>query len=448
MTTLDVLRTSPRTTVWRALSALAFGMLASCTCSRGAPSSLDAAAPVAVDAGDGAVSALEMPKLSMPIGATLVPGGGVVVAGLSVPEKVVRVARVSRSGVVERRADVLAGAEWAHDAEISPHAVGSAVALVYRGKLEGQLQRVVVRLDDTLSAGPRRVFGTTTCATRDAVYWLEKKGVKAELAAGPRDLDLPGMDGDLGLFCDESRAFVTGDAEGVLSAVALSAEGAKTVLPIVGDKDFADEEREHAFFATASGLAVVRIGAEGALATKSPLEPKREAGLKLDDEEDLVLADADDTTLYLATTREHEGCAAGEDASALPTLRASRFSTSVHVVRLDLATGKATREDLGRAACGHQVSTFFFGKSGERRVLSWTERAPGSGKTKAPIDALAVRVLGKGLATVSQKIPLHADGLVDAGCDADGCVAVWLERPEAQDDRQPELPRILRFPQP
>ena len=186
-----------------------------------------------------------MPKLSMPIGATLVPGGGVVVAGLSVPEKVVRVARVSRSGVVERRADVLAGAEWAHDAEISPHAVGSAVALVYRGKLEGQLQRVVVRLDDTLSAGPRRVFGTTTCATRDAVYWLEKKGVKAELAAGPRDLDLPGMDGDLGLFCDESRAFVTGDAEGVLSAVALSAEGAKTVLPIVGDKDFADEEREH-----------------------------------------------------------------------------------------------------------------------------------------------------------------------------------------------------------
>ena len=85
-----------------------------------------------------------------------------VVAGLSVPEKVVRVARVSRSGVVERRADVLAGAEWAHDAEISPHAVGSAVALVYRGKLEGQLQRVVVRLDDTLSQARSEAWQAAT----------------------------------------------------------------------------------------------------------------------------------------------------------------------------------------------------------------------------------------------------------------------------------------------
>jgi hypothetical protein len=423
-------------------------MLASCTCSRGAPTTVDAAPNVAADAGAAQAPALEMPKLSMPIGATLVPGGGVVVAGLSVPDKVVRVARVARGGAVERRVDVLAGAEWAHDAEVSPHAVGSSVVLVYRGKLEGQLQRVIVRLDDALVAAPRRPFGTTTCATRDAVYWLDKKAVRAELAAGPRDLELPSIEGDLGLFCDETRAFVTSDTEGALSAVSLSGEGTRTVLPIVAEKDFADEEREHAFFATASGLAVLRVGAEGALATKAPLEPKREVGLKLDDEEDLVLADADDTTLYLATTREHEGCAAGEDASALPTLRASRFSTSVHVVRLDLASGKATREDLGRAACGHQVGTFFFGKSGDRRVLSWTERAPGSGKAKAPIDALAVRVLGRATPTVAQKIPLHADGLVDAGCDAEGCVAVWLERPEAQDDRQPELPRILRFPQP
>jgi hypothetical protein len=41
--------------------------------------------------------------------------------------------------------------------------------------------------------GPRRVFGTTTCATRDAVYWLEKKGReggarrRTERSRAPRD---------------------------------------------------------------------------------------------------------------------------------------------------------------------------------------------------------------------------------------------------------------------
>ncbi len=386
--------------------------------------------------------------MSMPIGAALLPGGAVVVAGLSVAEKQIRVVRIAAGGTVEAVSSVFPNAEFAHDSEVAVHAVGEDVVVSFRGKLEGGLRRSIARLDPHLVAKGPTPFGAVTCATQEGVFWLEKKHAKAELPSGRKDFPLPAMAGDLGLFCDEAHALVTADAEGSLSTAEMTQDGMGPVVPLVGEKDFADEEREHSFFVGSSGLGVLRIGAEGAIAVKLASQPPRKIVGKLEEDDDVVLADADETELYVASTQDHDGCEGGEDASALPTLRTARFSTSVHLLRIDLATDRSAREDLGRAACGHQAGAFFFGKAKGKRLLAWSERAPGSNKTKPPIAALAYRMLGASPAgTIAQRVPLRADGLVDAGCNATTCAVVWLERPEGQDDKLPELPRVLRFPE-
>ena len=436
--------------VFAALAVLAVGQGAACTCSKGQDASaVDAAAASApAEIKDAAPAALELPRLSLPMGASLLPSGAVVVAGLSVAEKAVRVALVGVDGRVAATTAIFGNAEWAHDSEVSVHSVGNDVVVSFRGKVEGGLRRSIVRLDERLVAKEPVTFGAVTCATKDGVFWLDKKHVKAETPSGRKDFPVPTMDGDLGLFCDESHALVTADAEGALSTSEIMEGGFGPVVPLVGDKDFSDEEREHAFFVGASGLGVLRIGSEGAIAVKLASHGPRKIPTKLEEDDDLVVADADDAALYVASTQDHDGCETGEDASALPTLRTSRFSTSVHLLRIDLATDKAIREDLGRAACGHQAGPFFFGKAREKRILAWSERAPGANKTKPPIAAFSYRVLGPNTAgTVSKRVPLRADGLVDAGCNATSCAVVWLERPEGQDDKQPELPRILRFPE-
>jgi len=431
------------------LSALAFGMASGCTCQKKDEPKDAAPTPVPVVSAVAEASApLEVPRLSLPMGAALLPNGAVVVAGLSVPDRAIKVARILPDGKVDAAASVFPNAEWAHDSEVSVHPVGDDVVVTFRGKVEGGLGRSLVRLDARLVAKEPLVFSPTTCATKDGVYWLDRHRVSAELPAGHRDYTVPPLSGDLGLFCDESRALVTADAEGVLTVVPVLADTLGPLAILVGEKDFDDEEREHSLFFRPEGPSVFRIGNEGAIAVKLPGQAARKISGKLEEDDDLVLVDADIGTVYVASTQDHDGCEAGEDASALPTQRTSRFSTAIHLLRVDLGEGKATRESLGRAACGHQASTFFFGKAKDRRVLAWTERAPASNKTVPPIAALAYRVFGPVAGgTFAKRVPLRADGLVDAGCNTSTCAAVWLERPEGEDDRKPELPKVLRFPE-
>lgn len=441
---------SPRLTkIAIVCSALALGSVAGCTCKKTEePREAAVTTTPVVDASPDGARAYELPRLSLPMGAALLPSGAVIVAGLSVPERMIKVARIAPDGRVDAVADIFQNAEWAHDSEVGVHPVGDDVIVTFRGKVEGGQKRSLVRLDPKLSAKEPRTYTATSCATKDGVYWLDHRRVHAELGAGHREHTVPAAEGDLGLFCDESHALVTVDAEGVLSVVPVLPDAMGPLAILVGEKDFEDEEREHSLFLRPEGPSVLRIGNEGALSVKLPGQAARKIVGKLEEDDDLVLVDADVSTVYVASTQDHDGCEAGEDASTLPTQRTSRFSTAVHLLRVDLGEGKATRENLGRAACGHQASTFFFGKAKDRRVLAWTERAPASNKTMAPIAALAYRVIGPTAGgTVAKRIPLRADGLVDAGCNATTCAAVWLERPEGEDDRKPELPRVLRFPE-
>lgn len=429
--------------------ALVVGGGAGCTCRKDEPL-VDAAtpAPTVIDAAAPTARTLELPKLSLPIGGALLPNGAVVVAGLSVAERAIEVARVLPDGRVDATVRIFPNAEWAHDSEVGVHPVGEDIVVTFRGKVEGGQKRSLVRLDKSFVAKPAISFSATTCATKDGVYWLERSRVGYEIAAGHRDRMVPPLGGDLGLFCDESRALVTADAEGVLTVVPVLADAMGPLAILVGEKDFDDEEREHTLFFRPEGPSVFRIGNEGTIAVKLPGQATRKIAGKLEEDDDLVLVDADVGTVYVASTQDHDGCEAGEDTSALPSQRTSRFSTAVHLLRVDLGEAKATRESLGRAACGHQASTFFFGKAKDKRLLAWTERAPQSSKTVPPIAALSYRVLGAtAAANVAKRVPLRADGLVDAGCNATTCAVVYLERPAGEDDRKPELPRILRFPE-
>jgi hypothetical protein len=445
------------------VASCALGLLAAsssvgaCTCKKdaasdGRDSSADAAVlPPSADArATEAPGAKALPRLSAPIGAALLPSDAVVIAGLVVPERVVRVSLLEKDGRVSWTTDVVTGAEWTHDAELAVHPVGKDVVVTFRGKVDGAPKRTVVRVAADGTANPPKAFGAVTCWTANGLFWLDgHKRVRSESGLGLRDLALPsGLEGDLSLFCDETHATVVLDADGALSTLDIGTDTISPAVALMGEKDFSDEEREHAFFFGKSGLGLLRVGGDGSLATKYAGAAGRKLTGKLDEDDDLVVVDADERSLYAVATQDHDGCASGEDASALPTQRTSRFSTSVRLLRLDLESGQSVREELGRAACGHQAGAFFFGAAKDKRMLAWTERAPTAGKTKAPIAALAYRVLGASPAdTRSHRVEVSADALVDAGCTTTTCAVVWLDRPSGKDDKEPELPKVLRFPE-
>jgi hypothetical protein len=394
---------------------------------------------------------LSLPALSAPIGALMLSDGAVVVAGLAVKDKVLRVARVDKDERVAWITDALPSAEWVHDSDVSVHpagaGAGAGVVVAFRGRLDGGVTRQLVRLDARGAVLGQHAGGRVACSTRVGLFWLEgRAAVWADLGGGPTRVALPSpLAGEPSLFCEPARASLILDDEGALSRAPLGAT-VGPAAPLLAEREFDDEEREHALFHGTDGPGVLRVGASGALSvTRGGATKKLTA--RLHDDDDLLVVDADERTLYAVATQDHEGCPAGEDASALPTTRTSRFSTSVHLLRVDLTSGETTREELGRAACGHQPGPFFLGAAGGRHVLAWSERAPtGARRQRAPIAALAVRVFGAALGDVTRRREeLRADALADAGCTDVGCAAVWLERPDGKDDREPELPRVLRY---
>ena len=392
--------------------------------------------------------ALSLPALSAPIGALMLPDGAVVLAGLAVKDKVLRVARVDKDERVAWITDALSSAEWVHDSDVSVHPAGAGVVVAFRGRLEGGVARRLVRLDARGAVLGQHPGGRVACSTRAGLFWLEgRAAVWADLGDGPTRAALPSpLVGEPSLFCEPATASLILDDDGALSRAPLGAATVGAPLPLLAAPERDEDEREHALFHAAGGPGVLRVGAAGALSFTRGGAPQK-VSARLHDDDDLLVVDADERTLYAVATQDHEGCPAGEDASALPTTRTSRFSTSVHLLRVDLTSGEATREELGRAACGHQPGPFFLGGTRGRHVLAWSERAPtGARRQRAPIAALAVRVFGPAVGDVTRRRDeLRADALADAGCTDAGCAAVWLERPEGRDDREPELPRVLRY---
>ncbi len=451
----------PTARVLLALAILGAGAGTGCTCRKStpevAPSSGSASPPDRVAAPAAQITA---PRFSAPIAATAVGDGAVVVAGLAAADKRVRVARIEGDGRVGWSRDVFEGAAWASDAELSLYRVDKGLVVLWRGLQGGKQRRSAVLLsEDGLASGPPFVVGSVACATQRGLYWIEagKRSVQLATPGGspPVTLALPGKaeraESELGLACDERHAVVVEDSDGDLATLALPPRERASFVPLLGEKDFGDEEREHSVFFGTEGLGLLRVSHGGALALRAPDKggpaPWKKLSARLGDEDDLVAVDADARAVYAVSTRVHEGCAPGEDAGALPTLRTSRFSTEVRLLRFELASDAITQEELGRGSCGHPLGTFFLGEAAGAEVLAWSERGPTGGKLRAPIVALSYRVLGGGPGPrPTGRIELSGDALVDAGCDASHCYAAVLERPAAKDDREPESIRVVRYP--
>jgi hypothetical protein len=81
---------------------------------------------------------------------------------------------------------------------------------------------------------------------------------------------------------------------------------------------------------------------------------------------------------------------------------------------------------------------------GKSLVVGWTERASRKDKTVAPIVGFAYQVLGEGAKLVH--VPIAADAIADAGCDAARCYAVALVREPGRDGMSPEAMRVVAYP--
>jgi len=78
-------------------------------------------------------------------------------------------------------------------------------------------------------------------------------------------------------------------------------------------------------------------------------------------------------------------------------------------------------------------------------ALAWAERVPKKAPTDAPIGALGwARVTGD--AVEAHETALSADGLVFAGCNAERCYAVALDRAPGTDGMKPGTARVVAFP--
>jgi|CZKU01.1.fsa_nt_gi hypothetical protein len=82
-------------------------------------------------------------------------------------------------------------------------------------------------------------------------------------------------------------------------------------------------------------------------------------------------------------------------------------------------------------------------------VVAWAHRKAKRPANAAPIDGLVYRVLAPDRSTplTMATVDVHADALVDAGCDATGCFAAALLRGTDADAGSPEPILAIRYPQ-
>ncbi|MBX3191761.1 MAG: hypothetical protein KF819_32525 [Labilithrix sp.] len=433
----------------RASRAVAFVLAcgaSACTCSKGsAPASGDAAsgedAAVATREAE-APAVAQAAGLSAPIAASRGDAGDVVVAGLDVPAKAIRVQRISSKDEVVADKTILEGVSWSSDAELKMAPAGAGVAITWRGLRGGRLVRQHVVLGADLAAkGEPIEVAAASCATQDGFWFTDGARAHGRPWSGSTvSTTLPKHD-DAAIVCGAHRAFALLDEEESASLVVLGGDaGAMTVLK---DSDFGeDEQRERAEFTVGDDLGVVRLATSGALAVRElhggALGPLRKLKRRIPHDDDVVAVDASASTIVVIYTQDvGEGCA---------KTGGSGPSTKVTALRVDRAGEGEEVIELSPGTCGREVGPFFTGVIGDEVSVAWIERVPGGSlkSARAPIAALAHRVVKAAGASVA-RVEQPADAIVDAGCDATRCYAVALVRRPGADGMVPGFARVLRY---
>lgn len=432
-----------------ALAALALGSSHACTCKKTPPPAADAgtAAPAAsAPVFDADVSA--EPGLSAPIAAAYVGEGRVIVAGLDVPTHTLR-ARAFASG---RRVAPEGGAEvpwlreiaWSSDAELRAHKAPGGALFVFRGLVGGARARKAVSLDgDGAPRGEPFDVLTATCVSGSTLLFSDGREIGGRDLAGGRALATRKApeEKEAALVCSPRAAFALIDEEEGVSSWSLLGDAGAPV-PVLRDSEVgADEQRERADYVVDGDLGLVRLGASGEIVTReiraSGLGPLRRLSTRLAKDEDIVAVDAAAGHVVVVST---------EDVSARCKASERHASTRVKLLRFERDAPREASFALADGACGVELGPFSTGVTARGVAIGWVERASGQEKGAPPITAFAWVTLGRdGAPSEITRVPLHADAVADAGCDADACWAGVLSRRPGTTVMEAGYAEVLRW---
>lgn len=412
-----------------------------CTCSKSSPAASDGGAATS----NAPVKAIDSPGgLSAPIAAWHLEGGDVIVAGLDVPAKALRVQRIHGASAVVSERLVLEDVKWSADAELRMSAAGKGVVVTWRGLRGGKLVRQMLILGDDLA--PRRApldVSAASCATRDTLWFSDGKVIRGiPLVGGEAGAEDAGSrlgwagklpaDDEVSLVCGTHSAYAVIEGEETTSAITLGA-GEKPAT-LLRENDFGDDEsRERAEYVHADTLGIVRLGASGGLVLRELRGGKvgalRHLSAKLPQDDDIVAVDATEGVVAVAYTSDAtDACKGAGHATKIAALR--------------IAQEDERTQELASGTCGHEVGPFFTSAMGDGVMVAWVERASTEKGAKPPIVGLSyARVPSE---TPAKTVEQAADALVDAGCDATKCYAVALTRRE--DPMLPGNARVLTYP--
>ena len=442
-----------------------------CTCSKGTEpgAASDAAGGDAAATVDGAANALpdEPGGLSAPIAATRIEAGDVVVAGLDVPAKAIRVQRINPNDEVSIDRTILEGVRWSSESDLRVLPAARGVAVTWRGLRNGKLVRQLVILGpDLVTKGEVIDVAAATCATRDALWFTDGKRVHGRPWTGPATKsDLP-RDKDAALVCGQHRAFALLDEEDGTSLLVLGGGDAATLdggkptdagkggdvgkmavspgaTALLKEADFGeDDQRERAEYTVGDDLGVVRLAVSGAVAMREVKAgvsgPLRRLKTTIPRDDDVVAVDASPRDVVVVFTEDVGEACAGEGGTGP--------STRVKALRIDRASFEESIVELSPGMCGREVGPFFTGALGDAVSVAWVERVPVAGQPRAPVAGLAHRlVVPAGPLGDLVRADQAADALVDAGCSTTGCFAVALARRSGMDAMVPGIARVIRY---
>ncbi|AKV00005.1 hypothetical protein AKJ09_06668 [Labilithrix luteola] len=441
-----------------------------CSCSKRSEQGADASSEVAPSSSTEAPRAgsFDPYRYSAPIAASRLSNGEVLVAGLDVAAKAIRLQRISAKDEIVADKTVLDGIRWSPEVDLKVAPVGPGVALTWRGKRNDKLVRQMLLVGQDLApASEVADVAAGSCTTRDAVWFTDGRKVSSKPWSGPVHRVTLVKDDDATLVCGNHRAFALLDEDEGIALWTLGGEastdagapetgkdagthgprlGAHGPLPLLPDKDFGDDElRERAEYTVGDDLGVVRVASSGAVAIREVKDGSpgalRRLETKIPHDDDVVAVDASPRAVVIVFTEDaSEGC--GADGGA-PTAR-----TKVMAMRVDRTQGKPDEVvELSPGTCGREVGPFFTGVLGDDVSVAWVERVSAIGKARAPIAGLAHRVVTpEGALPALGMADQPADALVDAGCDSSKCFAVALARKPGEGNMVPGYARVIRYP--
>lgn len=416
-------------------------IMPSCTCSKApdgtstpdAEAKLEASAPEAI---------AEPIGLSAPIAAARIEGGDVIVAGLDVPAKAIRLQRIGPNDEVTIDKTIFDGLKWSADSDVKLAPAAKGAAITWRGLRNGKLVRqLVVVGPDLVAKGDPIDVTAASCATQDAIWYTDGKKATGRTWAGQASKSTIPGDSDVSLVCGAHKAFALLDEDDGASFIALGGDAGGAKTRVFDESSFGeDDQRERNEFVVGDDLGVVRLAVSGTLtlreARNGTLGPLRKLKTPLPRDADVVTVDASAKTIAIVFTDDAtEVCDGGAAATKVSALRVDRAGDAEEIV------------ELSPGSCGTEIGPFFTGAVGDGVSVAWVERVGIIGQARAPITGLAHRLVpAQGAPAALGHIDQPADALVEAGCDASRCYAVALARKTGMDAMVPGVARVLRYP--